>query len=223
MVGLVDASRTYVPVTVKVETYDRTGVARPPWLRRRGRLGPAVGDPSPGRQRGRPARVVRQYTDIGVIPPGHTRDVAAGCRAAGDHRIRIPANRGTVSRTCVLMEKASQRVRQYVLIRSMSQETLPVGVQSDGARVDTATALGTTCAALAAPVAGRIDRPGQPGSGRGAHPAVRVRPDEPRARLADGPRAAAGSPRSWRSLRDHGRRPTARWNPTPAVAARAPC
>ena len=90
-------------------------------------------------------------------PRGPVESPPQGRRAGWrSPRRRDEARHGTVARTCVLMEKASQCIRQYVLINFMFQPTLPARRRSDDARTDPEGVLGALSRRAGGPAAGRI-------------------------------------------------------------------
>jgi hypothetical protein len=137
------------------------------------------------------------------------------------------ARDGAPERTCVLMEKASQRVRQYVLISSMFQLTQPDRWRSDAAPADAEGAFGAASDRVAAPGAARFGGPHlASGRVRVARAPGRPVPAGPRLRAAGGMTAATGPPaRSPRppGRRRGGRRRAGRRAAGPPVTARTPC
>jgi hypothetical protein len=120
--------------------------------------------------------------------------------------------------------------RQYVLIKSMSQATLSLGVRTDGASVDAGGALATSSPGPAGPWAEPSVRrvcPFDGGQALGA--GTRAESNGPGVWPTDWPREAVaaatltGSLRSVECRHDHGRRWRAQCRDRPPVNARAPC
>jgi hypothetical protein len=168
----------------------------------------------------------------GPAGPGAGRGQARGCRPArraADHLAEAGANYSTPQRTCVLMKKASQRVRQYVLINSMSQASLSARSRSYDAFADARRALGTVPGRSARPPADLFTASELPIGGVCATRTGRRWPPAPRRSWPAGERRAAarssaltGPPRSPGAVPGHGQRLAAGRAPGPNVPARAP-
>jgi hypothetical protein len=171
--------------------------------------------------------------DRGPAGPRADSGQSRGCRPArrpGDHLAAAGAKHSTPQRTCVLMRKASQRVRQYVLINSMSQASLSARSRSYDAFAHARRAVGTAPGRSTGPP-GDLFTPSELPIGGvcAARTGRRWRPTPRRSRPVGRRRAAAGSsalrgpPWSPGAVPDHGTRLTAGRAPGPNVTARAPC